>query len=141
MATKEAAKEYNRRSFLITTTFFSMIALIIVAAVTPTDPVLMSIATALSISIAVPVSYTVTYIAGLDTGSLVGYQSSSRVLNSQTNESEIAVTYDWATGEMELMTDSVKLDDTKVIRRALLTYILVALVSGAVIGYGIAGGL
>jgi lipoprotein-anchoring transpeptidase ErfK/SrfK len=141
MAAKELTeKEKHRRSFLITTAVLGITALIIAEVVAPADPVAMTVATAVSVSIAVLISYTVTYIAKVDIAPLVGYRSSSKVLDSQINNSEIAVTYDWVTGGLELTVDRFKFDDTNAIRRVLLTYILVALVSGAVIGYAIAGG-
>jgi hypothetical protein len=141
MAAKEITEtENHRRSFLITTAVLGITTLIIAEVVAPADPVAMTVATTVSISIAVLISYTVTYIAKIDTAPLVGYRSRSKILDSRTNDSEIAVTYDRVTGGLELTVDGVTFDDTNAVRRVLLTYTLVALVSGAVVGYAIAGG-
>jgi len=130
----------SRRAFVITSVVFVLIAGVIAEIFLPPDPIVMSIATGASVLIAVLLSYTLIYLVGPKIGSFVGYPSDSKVLKSYIDESEVAVTYNRETGGMKLTVDGMQTDSTTLIRKIYLFYIFTALLSGAVIGYAVAGG-
>lgn len=122
------------RSFLGTVILFGLVSIMAGGIVAPPDPFTMAIVTALFFAISVVAAFVIIYILEFDILPRIDSSMGWAVLESERDGSNIRVTHDLVTGGTSLTIDDEQVGYTSKIGGLMLAYIIIALVSGLVLG-------